>query len=191
MRRSCWAGAVYWGRTRTAGGQSLTVYRYDLASRRTSVLFRGSNASIERSAAGFGWQDSAGLQLAEPDHVPAELLAEQGVSENWPALRSDGTSYAWSVHGYIGWWSKDAGTSRFRVDNAYVIAVAGPLVLFAANSPEVAWLDVRTGAVAQQRMTSFAVSVGHLVTTGDPFESGDGTDRVMRLDTSTLPPLTC
>lgn len=129
-----------------------------------------------------------------PAGLPGAVLDSATDSTALGSLVTDGTAYAWDAGGAIAWWSAGERAVRTRVPNAVVSEVAGPLVFyFAENSSTVHVLDIRTGAQASIANDFASYATGGVVfLENDPRRISNKTRfTITRLDTSTLPPLSC
>ena len=208
-------GRVYWDQSFGHAGLPGVVYSYDLASGTQHTVYQGPIGWPQVTAQGLTLLVNGESQVLVPAPVPAQV--EQAVTAaQRDRLATDGTAYAWVTSPRtVGWWAPGQAEPRYRELPKGAVSptdtnppvVAGRFVLTSTEDGGFAVTDMISGGSALLPDTAgralrpdyylsqdgvlaglgFTESKGHFV---DGYWA-DPAMIVLRLDTNTLPPLTC
>jgi hypothetical protein len=189
-------GVVYWDDYPGGVAKDEVVHAYDLTGKVDQVVYRGTpGGEPQASAAGVWWGTGTALHPNRAAKLPTPV-AQRSASEKARAeLTTDGAAWAWSSGKSIEWWTPGSKVIGTAVHDDGVFDVEGPLVFFGSDGKGqlIKVLDTRTGAVAALGAGSFDTgSHGIVYFQNSPRTITPNTRfTITRLDTSTLPPLTC
>ena len=204
-------GQAYWDQ-RTGGfaARRGVVRAYDFATGVTRTVYHGQIGYTEVTANGLGLQIGEQHRVIVPAQLPAPV--DRAVSSDERArLGTDGTAYAWTVSPRIlGWWAPgEAAPTYRRLPKGMSIQdfVDPPLVAGQFVVTTSILTDMRTGASARLPTTTGGVTrpdfylsrsgllagLGFTETAGHYIDGywADAAMTVLRIDTTSLPPVTC
>lgn len=204
-------GRAYWDQRGSYRAGHGAVRSYDLATGAFHTVYTGPIGYTEVTANGLGLQIGEHHRVIVPAQLPAQV--EHAVtSDERSRLGTDGTAYAWIVSPRVlGWWApgeKAPTYQKLPKALANQDVVDPPLVSgrFVVTSNSIV-TDMRVGASAELPATAGQVTRPSFYLSRDGVLAGlgfteadghyidgywaDAAMTVLRLDTTTLPPLTC
>lgn len=204
-------GRVYFDLRRNYDDTHGEVRSYDLATGAVDTVYAGEIGYPEVTANGFGLQIGEHHRVIVLAQLPAPV-DHAVTSDDRSRLGTDGTAYAWIVSPrVVGWWApgESAPTyQRLPESMANQDDVDPPLVAgrFVVTSNSII-TDMRTGASAELPASAGQVTRPSYYLSRDGILAGlglretdghyidgywaDAATTVLRIDTTTLPPLTC
>jgi hypothetical protein len=187
-------GVVYWDDYPRGATKQEVVHAYDIATKTDRVVYHGRPVGIVQSSAAGVWWSGTALHPNESARLPGPVRQGAATDAERGLLTSDGAAWAWPSGKSINWWAPGTGVVRTAIPQPAVIGVAGPLVFFGTGHDwQLHVLDTRTRASIRMTATSFDVAAhGIVYLQSNPHTiTPDTRFTITRLDTSTLPPLTC
>lgn len=203
-------GRVYWDQRGSYAADHGVVRSYDLATGALRTVYSGKIGYTEVTAVGLVLQIGERQRVIVPAQLPAPV--DRAVSSDERArLGTDGTAYAWTVSPRIlGWWAPgEAAPTYRRLPKGMSIQdfVDPPLVAGQFVVTTSILTDMRTGASARLPTTTGGVTrpdfylsrsgllagLGFTETAGHYIDGywADAAMTVLRIDTTSLPPVTC
>jgi hypothetical protein len=203
-------GKAYWDERPSYPAREGVVKSYDPRTGKIATVYQGPTSWLEITGAGLVFYDDREHPLVAAD-LPAPVEAAM-TSFSRRYLASDGSAYAWLMsRKVVGWWAPGNATPIYHKLARAIDTNHGALRLLVAGrfivTEDDQLIDAANGTAAKLAFHGFFPGRGSLYVSRDGVLAGateiegkghwidgywaDAAGAVLRVDTGTLPPLTC